>query len=200
MTLHLEKKAIRVLGVAESFSENERVSTLAGVVMRSDLVIDGFGLGRTTVSGSDAARSIVALFRSLNRNDINALLLSGSVLSLYNVVDVDYVCSKVETPVVALTFSKSKSDLAKNVCNRFPENEAERKIKLLEKLGVPERIELKTGYPIFVRTSGISGDDAKRLLDRFTLQGGIPEPVRVAKLLARIVARKSQASRTNRAR
>ena len=89
MTLHLEKKAIRALGIAESFRAKDKISTLAGVVMRTDLVIDGFGFGRLTVSGSDATESIISLARALQRNDLNALILSGSVLSLYNIVDVD---------------------------------------------------------------------------------------------------------------
>jgi endonuclease V-like protein UPF0215 family len=45
--VHVEKKAIRALGVAESFrkgnissSSNNNKAILAGVVMRSDLVID----------------------------------------------------------------------------------------------------------------------------------------------------------------
>ncbi|MHB8568444.1 MAG: endonuclease dU [Nitrososphaerales archaeon] len=185
MTLHLEKKAIRALGIAESFRAQEKLSSLAGVVMRSDLVIDGFGFGKLTISGSDAARSLVSLFKRLRRNDINAILLSGSVLSLYNIVDVDYVFSKLELPIVALTFSKSRSDLARNIEERFPEKIAASKVRLLKKLGVPQRLELKTGYEVYVRNSGISHNDSKRLLDRFTLQGSVPEPVRVARLLAK---------------
>ncbi len=46
-------------------------------------------------------------------------------------------------------------------------------------------MKLHTGYRVFARLSGISETDAGRVLDSFTLQGGVPEPVRVAKLLAR---------------
>ena len=43
------KKAIRALGIAESFRKEDRYSTLAGVVMRSDLIIDGFVFGRSPI-------------------------------------------------------------------------------------------------------------------------------------------------------
>lgn len=185
MILHLEKKAIRALGIAESFQSKQKLSTLAGVVMRTDLVIDGFAIGRLTVSGFDATSSIISLFKKLERNDINVILLSGSVLSLYNVVDVDNVYEKTQLPVVALTYGKSKADLVANVERRFTGKEKERKIKLLQKLGIPHKVELKTGYPIYIRAAGVSENESSRLLDRFTLQGAIPEPVRVAKLLAR---------------
>ncbi len=188
MPLHLEKKAIRALGVAESFSPKDRFSTLGGVVMRSDLVIDGFVLGKTKVSGSDATGSLVRLYARLRRNDINAILLSGSILSLYNLIDVDALCEDLRVPIVALTFRKSQSDLARNIERRFSPGIARSKIKILDKLGKPSRFVLSTGYPIFVRSAGIDEKESQRLLQRFTLQGAIPEPIRVARLFAKSVA------------
>ncbi len=187
MPLHLEKKAIRALGVAESFSPKDKFSTLAGVVMRSDLVIDGFVLGKTKVSGSDATLSISRLYTKLGRNDVNAILLSGSILSLYNLIDVDALYEELRVPIVALTFRRSQSDLKRNIERRFPPRTAFAKIKILEKLGKPTSLVLATGYPIFIRCAGITEKDSLRLLERFTLQGAIPEPVRVARLFAKTV-------------
>jgi uncharacterized protein len=187
-SLHLEKRAIRALGIAESFKKDQDISTLAGVVMRSDLVIDGFGVGSLKVSGSDATRSVVRLFRDLERNDVNSILISGSVLSLYNVLDIDDIFEELEVPVIALSFSKAASDLALNIRARFPEKEAIAKIKLLEKLGKAQKIRLKTGYDVFVRSAGVSQNSLSKLIDKFTLQGAIPEPIRVARLLAKAMA------------
>ena len=36
--LHIEKKAIRALGIAESFKKSEKQSVLAGVVIRLSLI------------------------------------------------------------------------------------------------------------------------------------------------------------------
>lgn len=41
------------------------------------------------------------------------------------------------------------------------------------------------GKRVFVRTAGIEGEEVWCVLNVFTLQGSVPEPVRVAKLLAR---------------
>ena len=185
MTLHLEKKAIRVLGIAESFSQRDLLSTLAGVVMRSDLVVDGAAFGSLQVAGSDATESIIALFRKMKRNDINVLMIAGSVLSLYNVVDLEKIGKKLKLPVVAVSFTKSRADLERNVKAKFDRKTAERKIRLLRKLGKASTIRLKTGYVAFVRSAGTSDQEIRILLDRFTLQGAVAEPLRVAKLLAR---------------
>lgn len=188
MRLHLEKKAIRALGVAESFSTGDAYSTIVGVVMRSDLVVDGFAVGRLEVSGSDATDTVISLFRKLNRNDVNVILLSGSVLSLYNIVDVESLYRATGVPVLALTFKKSESDLIRNVKAKFDPKTAKAKVGLLRKLGTPRPIKLKTGYPIYARSEGVTEVQTGKILDKFTLQGGVPEPVRVARSLAKAVA------------
>jgi uncharacterized protein len=188
LPLHLEKKAIRALGIAESFKIKDRFSTLAGVVMRSDLIVDGFGLGCLEVSGSDSASAIISLFQKLDRNDVNLILLSGSVLSLYNIVDVDLLSKETRKPVVAMSFKKAKSNLARNIGAKFEPAEAKAKITMLEKLGVPEKLHVKTDYDVFVRTAGLTKDETRTILDKFTLQGAIPEPIRVARLLAKAVS------------
>ena len=188
MPLHLEKRGIRVLGIAESFRKNQQYSTLAGVVMRSDLVIDGFARSRLRVSGSDATHSTVDMFTGMKRNDINAIMFSGSVLSVYNVLDIDEIFRRLKVPVVALSFKKSKSDLALNIRALFSPKEAKEKIRLLEKLGSATKLNLETGYAVFVRTAGMTDSVARNLLNKFTLQGSVPEPVRVARLLAKAVA------------
>ena len=188
MPLHLEKKAIRVLGIAESFRKDQEYSTLAGVVMRSDLVIDGFANNKLRVSGSDATSATLGLFTKLHRNDVNAIMISGSVLSLYNVLDIDKIHKELMIPVIALSFSRSRSNLAENIRARFPETVARKKIILLDKLGKSDRIRLSTGYEVFVRSAGLDAEVGKKLLDRFTLQGSIPEPIRVARLLAKSLA------------
>jgi endonuclease V-like protein UPF0215 family len=64
MRLHLNKRGIRALGIAESFRPTQRWSVLAGVVMRGDLVVDGLAVGRASVGGDDATSSISALYRT----------------------------------------------------------------------------------------------------------------------------------------
>jgi endonuclease V-like protein UPF0215 family len=167
---------------------SDRFSTLAGIVMRSDLVIDGFGIGKLEVSGSDATDVVNYLFKRMRRNDINVVLLSGSILSLYNIIDVDLLFDKIKTPVLALTFKKSKSDLARNINARFEPKVAKSKMQLLEKLGTSQRVKLHTNYSVFLRSAGVTHLESQKILDKFTLQGAIPEPIRVARLLAKAVS------------
>ena len=183
LRLHLNKPGIRALGVAESFRQGQKRSVLAGVVMRSDFVIDGVALGRTAVGGDDATSSIVTLFRKFHRNDVNLLMVSGAILSLYNIIDVDELSKRTKLPVVCLTY-KETAGIEESIRRHFPQG-PDKKLEAYFKLGKRIGVKLRTGHRVYVRTAGIESADSKTILDLFTLQGSVPEPVRVAKLLAR---------------
>ena len=66
----------------------------------------------------------------------------------------------------------------------FPDS-YQSKIQEYHKLGKRIKISLHTGHELFLRIEGCTIQETKSLLDTFTLQGSIPEPLRVAQLLAR---------------
>jgi endonuclease V-like protein UPF0215 family len=180
--VHPEKKGIRVLGIAESFKKSGKKSTLAGVVMRRDLVIDGMVFGSATIEGDDATDSIVSMHRSLAREDINCILLDGLVISMYNIVDGERVAAETGLPVLAITFEDSKG-LEDSIKHHFRNWQS--KLEQYQRLGRREKVTLKTGKNLFIRCWGLSLKRAVAILNSFTLQGSVPEPIRVAKLAAR---------------
>jgi len=181
MPLHPTKKAIRALGVAESFRPSDKRSTLAGVVMRSDLLIDGFAFAEAEVGGEDATASVLRLFRRLHRDDVNLIILSGCIISRYNIIDVDEVAERTGLPVVCLTYKES-AGLEGTIRSRFEDPET--RVATYRRLRSRSPVLLATGHRVFLRCANIGDEDAKRVLDSFTLQGAVPEPVRVARLLA----------------
>jgi endonuclease V-like protein UPF0215 family len=150
--------------------------------MRRDLIIDGMAYGSATIEGDDATDNIISLHRSLKRNDINCILLDGLVISMYNIVDGEQVAGETDLPVIAITFEGSKG-LEESLRHHFIDWQA--KLIQYRKLGRREQITLKTGKTLFIRYWGITRRRAVAILDSFTLQGAIPEPIRVAKLAAR---------------
>jgi endonuclease V-like protein UPF0215 family len=151
--------------------------------MRSDLIVDGLAIGKTSVGGDDATAAIASLFRRLGRNDVNMIIVSGAILSLYNIIDVDELSRRTKLPVICLTY-KETAGIEGSIARHFPDA-PERKLNAYRKLGRRKGVKLHTGHRVYVRLAGMELSDAKRILDAFTLQGSIPEPLRVAKLLAR---------------
>jgi endonuclease V-like protein UPF0215 family len=181
--LHFEKKGLRALAVAESFKISCKHAVLAGVVMRRDLIIDGIGFSKSTIRGDDSTQNIISMWRHMNRNDINCIFLGGIIISMFNIVDGNKVYRSTGIPVIALTYNDSKG-VAHNFRKIFP-NSWQSKLEQYQNIGKRQRIVLQTGKAVFVRHWGLTLSDSIILLNYFTLQGSIPEPVRIAKLIAR---------------
>ena len=186
--LHLEKKGLRGLAIAESFHQNSEKSILSGLVMRRDFVIDGFVFGTATLDGDDATESILKMYDELNRPDISYVLISGLILSLYNIVDIKKIHEKLQIPIIGVTYNESEG-LDSAIKHHFPES-YESKIKQYQKLGNRDKITLNTSSDIFVRRQGCDLHEIKRLLNELTIQGSFPEPLRVAQLLAKSLLQK----------
>ncbi len=181
--LHLEKKGLRGLVIAESFTQNSKKSILAGVVMRRDFVIDGFVFGNATLEGDDATETILSMYKKLNRPDISYLLISGIIISMYNIIDLKKISKSSGLPVIGVTYQNSEG-IEEAIRHHFPDS-YESKLKEYQKLENRDKITLNTSYDIYIRKEGCTLSDAKHLLDELTLQGSFPEPLRVAQLLAK---------------
>ena len=181
--LHLEKKGLRGLAIAESFTQYSKESILAGIVMRRDFIIDGFVFGKTTLEGNDATETILSMFKKLNRPDISYLLISGIIISMYNIIDLKKISKLLGIPVIGITYQESQG-IDEAIKHHFPDS-YESKLKEYKKLEKREKITLHTSYNVYVRKEGCALLDVKHLLDAITIQGSFPEPLRVAQLLAK---------------
>lgn len=181
--IHPEKKGFRVLGIAESFRRPVKKSVLVGAVMRKDLIIDGVVTGSATIEGDDATDSVVNMINGLRRNDINCIMLGGLIISMYNIIDSNQILLRTGIPVIAVTYNESKG-IEQILINRFHPN-ANTKLDSYSGLGQRREVTLRTGSSVYVRFVGLSLKHAILILNSFTLQGSIPEPIRVAKLMAR---------------
>jgi hypothetical protein len=185
MPLHFFKRGLRTLGIAESFVKQREKAVLAGVVMRGDLQIDGFGFAEVTLRGLDATQGVIDIYNQLSRRDINLIMLNGCVISLFNLVDLDEVYETLAKPVICVTYEES-SGLEKYL-REF--SDADARLEVYRRLGERSEVLLHTGYRVFVRYRGMNKHEAKHALNLFTLQGSVPEPLKVARLLARAILR-----------
>ena len=187
-SLHLEKKGLRGLAIAESFRQNSTRSILSGLIMRRDFVIDGFVFGSATLEGNDTTDQILHMYEELCRSDISYLILSGLIISMYNIIDVKKLHDSLQIPIIGITYNESDG-IEGAIKHHFPKS-FESKINEYKKLGKRERITLHTSYDLFVRYEGCTIYEVKQLLNELTLQGSVPEPLRVSQLLANSLLQK----------
>jgi endonuclease V-like protein UPF0215 family len=58
-------------------------------------------------------------------------------------------------------------------------------LQAYKKLGPRHKVALGTSSQIYIRNEGCTVEEASMILNDLTLQGAIPEPLRVAQLLAK---------------
>jgi len=183
LRVRLEKKGIRVLGIAESFEKgSSRKASLAGVVMRRDLIIDGIVIGECTVGGMDSTEKILEMYRELDREDISAIMLNGCIISWFNVIDLKKLNEKTGLPIISVSYRPS-TGIKEYFIKYFPDDWSKR-VEVYERNGPRREFINKNDLKIYVRAVGIEDEDAMKLIDEYTLFGRVPEPLRVARLIA----------------
>jgi len=182
--VRVHKKGIRALGISESFVKGvSESSILVGVVMRADMMVDGFTFSTVKVGGMDATQKIIEMHQALNRDDINVLLLNGCVISWYNVIDLHHLTDVTGLPLICVTYKESEG-LEKYFKKYFPEDWQHR-IEVYQRNGPRTPLRLHTGHVVHARFLNVSEEEALKLLNKFTIHGAVPEPLRIARLLAR---------------
>jgi uncharacterized protein len=169
---------------------SSKTSILAGVVMRADLVIDGISITEATVGGMDATQKVLSLYDSLQRDDINLILLNGCVVSWYNVIDLNQLAKVISLPLICLTYDESLG-LEKYFEENFP-NDWQERVEVYRRNGSRKILTLKTGKDVFTRAINIEELEVSKVLNKFTLEGSVPEPLRVAQLVARSIMKHLQ--------
>ncbi|SFL24229.1 hypothetical protein SAMN04487950_3003 [Halogranum rubrum] len=175
------KQGSRALGVAAS--DGDTRSVLCGALVRADRVVDGCTFGECTVGGTDATDAVVELFSKLGREDVQYLLLSGVAPAWFNLYDLHAIHEAIERPVLAVSFEASDG-LDAALREQFTGDALAERFAVYESLPPRRRVDVN-GHTLFVRGVGVDDDEAESVVRAFTPEGGRPEPLRVARLLAR---------------
>jgi endonuclease V-like protein UPF0215 family len=142
------------------------------------LHLTGVVIGEVEKDGADAAEKLARLVAgSRFAEHIQLVMLQGIALAGFNVVDVFDLYRRLELPV--LVVSRKLPDLAAVQRALTQVREGEQKWALIERMGSPE----PAGH-VYVQRVGLTLEEAQAVITRFTFHGHIPEPLRVAHLIA----------------
>jgi endonuclease V-like protein UPF0215 family len=181
------KPEIRILGFDDApFRFGDRTTELIGAVFRGGSCLDGVVTGRVDVDGSDAGKRIVEIVgKTPHREQVRVIMLDGITFGGFNVADIRMVERKTGVPVVAVTREKPGLAGIRKAVQRFPD--WERRWRIIEGAGRTRPVEVSntagTGT-VWFQASGISGEDAAALIRLSCTRALIPEPLRVAHMIA----------------
>ena len=151
---------------------------IVGAIFARDR-LDGVLTGRVRRDGADATRSIASMIASSRfREHVRAVLLQGIAVAGFNVVDIRELHERLGVPVLVVARREPDLEAIRSaLLERVPGGR--RKWALVEKAGP---MELLAG--VRVQRAGIDRERAEATIAALAIHGSIPEPLRVAHLIA----------------
>lgn len=181
-----EQAPIRLMGVEDgSFQADDRstlqLSLLCCIEMCSGRV-EAVKLTRVEVDGFDATERLLELLEGV---DVDAIILGGITFAGFNMVDPAAVNSATGVPVIVYSGKKpDNEEMLRALRRHFPD--WERRWRVVEGLGeIHSMMPRKYEPPIYFEVLGASPEWAEEVLRNAAIISRIPEPVRVAGLVAR---------------
>ncbi len=178
------KPEIRVLGIDDGkFTPRTQGSVIVvGVVFRGGFSIDGVMHTTIAIDGLDATEKLTSMINaSPHCRQLRLVMLNGITFAGFNVVDIKKLNVATKLPVLALTHEKPDLDGIHEALKNLP-NAEERWTMVLEAGEIHEVI--NKGTKIYVETAGISLADAQKIIALTSSRSSLPEPLRVAHLIA----------------
>jgi len=182
------KWQIRLLGIDDApFAFTDKYGMVIGTVMRGGDYLECVLRGQVEIDGNDATRTCIEMIeKTRHRKQLKAMMIDGAALGGFNIVNIDDIYSSTNLPVITITrddpnFDKIKLALQKNF------DDWKERWTIIKKGDLHK---VKTLHnPIYVKCSGISFDEAEEIIKLSTIRGVIPEPIRVAHLIASGITR-----------
>lgn len=174
------KPEIRVLGIDDSALIDTDV-VIIGAFMRGGEQLDGVLRSHVTKDGMDATDRIISMVKgSKNYGQIRVLMLDGVTYAGFNPVDINRLY--VETGISIIVFMRSCPDFEKIrlALDHLPQKE--KRWDIIQRAGKIYRINVEK--PVFIQLCGIDKQSAVRIVGMTSVHGNIPEPLRLAHLIA----------------
>jgi endonuclease V-like protein UPF0215 family len=161
------------------FARDHRGDVLLVGVVCSRTRLDGVVSGRVRRDGANATAEMIRVIRASQfTRHVQAVLLQGIAVAGFNVVDMVTLHEALGVPVLAIVRRQPDFDAIRRALFARVRG-ARRKWRLIEHAGALDRIR-----GVLVQRVGITLDRARDLLAATTLHGKLPEPLRLAHLIA----------------
>jgi endonuclease V-like protein UPF0215 family len=139
---------------------------------------NGVLIGEVKRDGTDAAKKLIELIsQSKFAESIQLIMLQGIALAGFNVVNVFELHEQLQLPVLVVCRKQPDMDSIRNALLQM--RGGKKKWALIEKLGPME-----PAKNINVQRVGLTLEQAETVVKEFTVTGNIPEPLRVAHMIA----------------
>lgn len=178
------KDEIRIIAWDDcAFKFHQRSVLIVGAVFRGGKFLDGLLSTKIKKDGMDATEKIIkSINKSRHYEQLSLIMLDGISYAGFNLVDIKELNKKTKLPVMAIQRKipniRKFNDAMKKGFRNYNKRAA-----IVKKAGKFYRYKT-AGGEIFYQKYGISDDYCRKLLELTCIRSNVPEPVRVAHLIA----------------
>ena len=177
------KNEIRIIGWDDApFDKNDKKVSIFGAIFRGGFWMDGLLTARVRVDGNDSTKKIAAsINKARHKEQLRITMLDGITVGGFNVVDLERLHKETGMGVIAISRKMPEFSSIKKALDNI--KDGNKKWALIEKAGAP--FGMKIGErSIYYQTSGINRKDAEDVIKLSSTRALIPEPLRIAHLIA----------------
>ncbi|MBI5000363.1 MAG: DUF99 family protein [Euryarchaeota archaeon] len=182
------KPQIRVLAIDDGpFTFSDKHCHVVGVVVRLPSYIEAVMKSEVAVDGRGATSVIAKMVNgSRYKEQVKLILLDGIALGGFNIIDIDRLNEETGLSVATVTREPPDMGSVKEALRANFEDWEER----WEIVARRKPRELDTGHkPIYVDVAGIDFKEAEEIIRLSVVRGALPEPLRIAHLIATALAK-----------
>jgi uncharacterized protein len=184
------KAEIRILGFDDGafIPHSKEPVFVIGVIYRGGKILDGALTTTVTVDGIDATEKIVKLINeSRHKPQLKVIMFDGITLGGFNVIDIKKVHDETRIPVIVINRKNPNLVKVRKALENF--DDGEERWKIILRAGKIKECYVEDFQKIYYQNVGIDESKTKEVIKLSTTRGYIPEPLRVAHLLASAVVR-----------
>ena len=177
------KSEIRILGIDDSSLHNEHVM-IVGAILRGGEWLDGVLRSYITRDGTDATDTIIRMvMKSKHFGQVRVLMFDGITYAGFNIIDITAICEKTGIPCIAVMRDYPDFDRIRSALTHLPDPEM--RWELIKRAGIINQVLSRDDEnPVFIQHCGIDLEDARDIVRLSATHSNMPEPVRVAHLIA----------------
>lgn len=172
--------ALRILAIDDgAFKPRQKGNAiLVGVLSRHAGRIEGILSTSVKVDGLDSTKKIIQMLKgSRFKKEADFIFLNGINFAGFNLVDLPLLSKELGIPAIAVLRKMPRMQKIEKALSNF--RDKKKRMQLVEKAG-----QIYKADHVFFQCQGIEPEKAKTILAAATKYSSIPEPLRLAHLIA----------------
>jgi len=181
------KKEVRIIAWDDcAFRFAQKSVLLVGVVFRGGQFIDGLLSVRVKKDGMDATEKIAdSILKTRHYDQLSLIMLDGITFAGLNLVDINKLRTATEIPVIVV--QRDSPDMKKFLLAMKRVNNYEKRVKIVKAAG-----KIYRWKEVYYQKSGLTNKECEEILSLTCTRSKVPEPIRVAHLIASGLSRQMQ--------